>query len=92
MLSLRWVACATLGLFILYSHPAPIAWEALGNWSGCLAMVLANIALHRIPPEVFRRHLLNFLVFLLDLVLVSVAVFEPHSIGIAFYEIGRAHV
>jgi len=85
MLSLRWVACATLGLFILYSHPAPIAWEALGNWSGCLAMVLANIALHRIPPEVFRRHLLNFLVFLLDLVLVSVAVFEPHSIGIAFY-------
>ncbi len=85
MLSLRWVACATLGLFILYSHPAPISWETLGNWSGCLAMVLASVALHRIPPEVFRRHLLNFLVFLLDLVLVSIAVFEPHSVGLAFY-------
>jgi signal transduction histidine kinase len=85
MLSLRWVACGTLGLFILYSHPAPLSLTTLGNWSGCFAMVLASIALHRIPPEVFRRHLLHFLIFLLDLVLVSIAVYEPHSVGLAFY-------
>jgi signal transduction histidine kinase len=84
LLSLRWVASFTLGLFVAYTQPDRMSIHALLGWGVCLTMVLSNLGLHSIPVEAFRRQLLHFLVFLLDVVLVSVAVFQPDPNGLAF--------
>ena len=84
LLSLRWVASFTLGLFVAYTEPNPMGGRALIGWGVCLTMVLVNLGLHTVPVETFRRQLLHFLVFLLDIILVSVAVFQPDPNGLAF--------
>ncbi|HWN80780.1 MAG TPA: ATP-binding protein, partial [Candidatus Udaeobacter sp.] len=47
-------------------------------------MVFVTLGLHTVPVETFRRQLLHFLIFLLDIILVSVAVFQPDPNGLAF--------
>jgi signal transduction histidine kinase len=83
---LRWVASLTLALLLLYSRPFPLSLSSpdLHAWGVCLALFASNLALHFVPREVFRRQAFHFLLFLLDLVLVSVAVYQADASGMAF--------
>ncbi len=86
LLALRWVASFTLALLLLYSRPLPLSLESpdLHAWIVCALLFVSNIALHFLPREIFRRQAFHFLLFLLDLVLVSVAVYQADATGLAF--------
>ncbi len=80
LLALRWVASLTLALLLIYSpaqlHPEAPPW--LG-WAVCMALALSNGALHRATKETFRQRRSYFLLFVLDLLLVSFAVYLTSS-------------
>ncbi len=86
LLALRWVASLTLALLLLYSRPFPVSLASpnLHAWLVCAVLFASNLALHLVPRDIFRRQAFHFLLFVFDLVLVSVAVYQADATGIAF--------
>jgi signal transduction histidine kinase len=81
LLALRWVACATLVLLLFNHQPLPLSLANidLRGVAACIVLALSNLALHRAPAKIFTRQPFHFLLFLLDLILVTVAVYLATS-------------
>ncbi|MGD8393880.1 MAG: ATP-binding protein [Candidatus Eiseniibacteriota bacterium] len=83
-LGLRWVAITALGLHVAYNRGEAL-WSDVRVWTVLMALVLSNLVLTVVRPSAFQRHRLYFYTFLLDLVLVSIAVYMAEAQNIGFF-------
>ena len=88
-LAIRWVAILALWLHVIYNRAEP-PWYDLRVWTVTLAMVVSNLALGLFKSEALHRHRVYFYTFLLDLILVSVAVYLADASGTSFLDPARS--